>query len=110
MCNSNDTTGIGCYKELAEGAYFDECGVCRGLGLTCFNSKTAGIGAGALAAIIIGVAAGLGAMFGGSVKGVRYYQKMRVKMGNDLHENPMFQEQRTQGENPFYTEMQATKE
>jgi len=108
-CESNTT---GCYAVVLEGKKVDKCGYCDDGSGTVNNkcigdltvSEVAGISAGILAAIIIAiiVICIICGLVGGKV-GLDYYRKYQGKM-NNLQSNPLYQEDKKGGINPFYAE------
>lgn len=109
LCNSNDTTGEGCYVGEADGAEYDTCGVCFGHGLTCLSATTIGIGVGAAVGIAVGAVAFAALVGAGGYKGMKYYQSLRTPMG-EAASNPLYDDTVAgRGENPMFTEEMQPK-
>lgn len=100
-CNATS----GCWLALKAGSYIDDCGQCNGDGV-CFlglnTAEAAALGAGVLAAIIIGAVAFflIFSAIGGKV-GYDYYKKRQAALSG-AQESPIYQESNKQGNNPFY--------
>jgi hypothetical protein len=105
---------LGCYFEFIGNGVADECGICGGDNTECGGNQidvatAAGIGAGVLAAIIIAAIVAAILMGVGTKKGLDYL-KARQTAITGIQDNPLYQEQNGQTENPLYDDSEMNVE
>mmetsp|Transcript_23848 Transcript_23848/g.33421 ORF Transcript_23848/g.33421 Transcript_23848/m.33421 type:complete len:1051 (+) Transcript_23848:230-3382(+) len=96
-----------CVAEEIDGTY-DACGTCQGSvesEAICFlqeNQTAVALSGGALAGVIIAVAAAVGLMSFGGYKGYEFYKK-QFESSNAVQDNPLYKEKRPAVDNPLYS-------
>jgi len=75
---------------------------CAGQGLTTAETVAVGVSAGIVALIVVGIIVGIALFSGGSYAAYKY---VMLKKGdiNGANANPLYQDNGTSGNNPFYT-------